>query len=54
VIEPDREATVLGALVLIVTGHGGPWICRLCDVNACGRAAGHCPAANAAAEYGQP
>jgi DNA-binding MarR family transcriptional regulator len=28
---------------------GGAWICRLCDLNACGRAAGLCPAANAAA-----
>ena len=28
---------------------GGPWICRLCDLRACGRAAGHCPTANAAA-----
>jgi DNA-binding MarR family transcriptional regulator len=25
------------------------WICRLCDMNACGRAEGRCPAANAAA-----
>ena len=29
--------------------EGGAWICRLCDPDACGRAAGHCPAANAAA-----
>ena len=29
--------------------EGGAWICRLCDVEACGRASGHCPAANAAA-----
>ena len=28
---------------------GGAWICRLCDPGACGRASGHCPAANAAA-----
>lgn len=28
---------------------GGAWICRLCDLDACGRASGHCPAANAAA-----
>jgi DNA-binding MarR family transcriptional regulator len=27
----------------------GAWICRLCDLGACGRAAGRCPAANAAA-----
>jgi rubrerythrin len=24
------------------------WICRLCDTDACGRAEGRCPAANAA------
>ncbi len=28
---------------------GGAWICRLCDLRACGRAEGHCPTANAAA-----
>lgn len=34
---------------------GGPWICRLCDLRACGRDAGQCPAANAAAaKYGAP
>lgn len=32
---------------------GGAWICRLCDLAACRRSAGRCPAANAAAEkYG--
>ena len=29
--------------------HGGAWICRLCDLDACGRGTGRCPAANAAA-----
>jgi len=29
--------------------EGGAWICRLCDLDACGRASGQCPAANAAA-----
>lgn len=29
--------------------EGGAWICRLCDLGACGRASGHCPTANAAA-----
>jgi DNA-binding MarR family transcriptional regulator len=29
--------------------EGGAWICRLCDLDACGRAAGLCPAATAAA-----
>jgi DNA-binding MarR family transcriptional regulator len=28
---------------------GGAWICRLCDLEACGRNDGHCPTANAAA-----
>lgn len=29
---------------------GGPWICRLCDLTACDRAAGRCPALTAALE----
>jgi rubrerythrin len=34
---------------------GGAWICRLCDLEACDRAAGRCPTANAAAaKYGRP
>ena len=32
---------------------GGAWLCRMCDLTACGRDTGHCPTANAAAEkYG--
>lgn len=32
---------------------GGAWICRLCDLRACGRDEGDCPTANAAAaKYG--
>jgi len=42
---------VLGALVQSkvadAPGAGG-WTCRLCDLTACGRPEGHCPAANAA------
>ena len=35
--------------------EGGAWICRLCDLDACGRASGHCPAVNsAAAKYANP
>ena len=34
---------------IVRSKEGGAWICRLCDVKACGRASGHCPAANAAA-----
>jgi DNA-binding MarR family transcriptional regulator len=34
---------------------GGAWICRLCDLGACGRSSGHCPAASAAAaRYSRP
>jgi DNA-binding MarR family transcriptional regulator len=41
----------LGRLISnIVDGKdGGAWICRLCDLGACGRSAGLCPTANAAA-----
>jgi DNA-binding MarR family transcriptional regulator len=32
---------------------GGAWICRRCDLGACGRSAGNCPAATAAVDkYG--
>jgi len=37
---------VLGKVV--ETKDGGAWTCRLCDLTACGRAKGRCPAANAA------
>jgi len=34
---------------------GGAWICRMCDLEACERTLGHCPAAQAAREkYGGP
>ena len=34
---------------------GGAWICRLCDLRACGRPTGDCPAAAAArVKYGPP
>lgn len=40
---------------VVADKDGGAWICRLCDLRACGRAAGECPTANAAAEkYGPP
>lgn len=44
-------APLLDALVesVVADKDGGAWICRLCDLDACERAAGHCPAANAAA-----
>ena len=49
----ERETlhALLGrVMATIVRGkEGGAWICRLCDLDACGRATGHCPAATAAA-----
>jgi DNA-binding MarR family transcriptional regulator len=30
---------------------GGAWICRQCDIAACGRADGYCPVANSAMKY---
>ena len=49
----ERETlhSLMGRLMasIVRTKRGGPWICRLCDLEACGRAGGHCPAANAAA-----
>ena len=39
---------------VVAAKEGGAWICRLCDIAACGRAEGRCPAANAGAvKYGQ-
>ena len=38
---------------LVAAKDGGAWICRLCDLEACGRPDGECPAANAARQkYG--
>lgn len=50
----DEVQTLESLLERMMTGmvnakEGGAWICRLCDMRACERAAGHCPAANAAA-----
>ncbi|MEJ7704744.1 MAG: MarR family transcriptional regulator [Geodermatophilaceae bacterium] len=47
---------VLDAVVAAVVADkdGGAWICRLCDLQVCGRNDGRCPAANAAAvKYGR-
>jgi DNA-binding MarR family transcriptional regulator len=53
------ERRTLGSLLdrvmasVVDAKEGGAWICRLCDLTACERAAGRCPAANAAhAKYG--
>jgi DNA-binding MarR family transcriptional regulator len=42
---------LLGRVMGQVVSHkeGGAWICRMCELRACGRDAGICPAANAAA-----
>lgn len=46
-------STMLAAVV--ATKDGGAWICRLCDLTACGRPEGRCPTAKAAAaKYGTP
>ncbi|WP_203927794.1 MarR family winged helix-turn-helix transcriptional regulator [Virgisporangium ochraceum] len=56
---PAGELAVLGRLLdrlmagVVATKDGGAWICRQCDLAACERAAGRCPAATAAAaRYG--
>lgn len=55
VAEVEALESLLGrAMANLVAGkQGGAWICRLCDLDACGRPDGECPAANAAREkYG--
>jgi DNA-binding MarR family transcriptional regulator len=50
--EADRELldSLLGRVMaeIVEVKGGGAWICRMCDLTACGRAEGRCPAANAA------
>jgi DNA-binding MarR family transcriptional regulator len=47
----DLLGRVMGQVV--AGKDGGAWICRMCELQACGRAAGDCPAANAAVvKYG--
>ena len=53
------EAQTLHAILtkvateVVAAKDGGAWVCRLCDLDACGRAEGRCPTANAAAiKYG--
>lgn len=59
-LSPAELETLHGLLGRIMANvvaakDGGAWICRLCDLEACGRAAGKCPAANAAAvKYAMP
>jgi DNA-binding MarR family transcriptional regulator len=56
---PERELLdgMLGrALIRTMRGPGATkWICRLCDLSACGREEGRCPVANEArARWGAP
>jgi DNA-binding MarR family transcriptional regulator len=52
---PPAERETLHSLMsrimasIVRSKEGGAWTCRLCDLDACGRASGHCPAANSAA-----
>ena len=43
------EARVTARIALRQAGEQGPWLCRTCDLAACGRPAGHCPAQRTAA-----
>ena len=52
-LSPDEVATLrdlLGRVLgnVAAAKHGGAWTCRLCDLTACRRAQGECPALNAA------
>jgi DNA-binding MarR family transcriptional regulator len=58
-LSPEERAT-LGSLLdrvmanVVDAKDGGAWICRLCDLTACERPAGRCPAYNAGrAKYGE-
>jgi DNA-binding MarR family transcriptional regulator len=45
------DALLARVLVGLMRGPGATrWMCRLCDMTACGRDDGHCPVANAARE----
>ncbi|WP_089252653.1 MarR family winged helix-turn-helix transcriptional regulator [Asanoa hainanensis] len=57
-LSPSERSTLDGLIGKVMAGivqekDGGAWICRLCDLAACGRDVGSCPTANAAvAKYG--
>lgn len=57
-LTPTEVQTLHGLLTQLMTQavnlkEGGAWICRRCDLRACGRSDGNCPAATAAAQkYG--
>ncbi len=53
-LDPDERRDLHRFTTSLMTAHvqtkeGGAWTCRLCDLHACGRPAGRCPAATAAA-----
>lgn len=55
VLTPSERELLQGMVSRLLTGLiRGPgavrWMCRLCDMTACGREAGRCPVANAARE----
>jgi len=54
-LEPDEVDVLRGLLAKVMaavvgTKDGGAWTCRLCDLTACRRPQGECPAMNAAVE----
>jgi len=57
-LSPAERSTLDELLGRVMAGivhekDGGAWLCRLCDLTACGRDTGACPTANAAAaKYG--
>jgi len=57
-LEPDEVDALRGLLAkvmarVVAAKDGGAWTCRLCDLTACRRPQGECPAMNAAREkYG--
>jgi DNA-binding MarR family transcriptional regulator len=53
--EQSNLHSLLGRVMsnVVYGKEDGAWVCRLCDLEACGRPAGQCPAANAASvKYG--
>jgi DNA-binding MarR family transcriptional regulator len=59
-LTPNERQTLHGLLAKLMSQAvdmkaGGAWICRRCNLRACGRPQGNCPAAIAAAhKYGPP
>ncbi|GIF73514.1 MarR family winged helix-turn-helix transcriptional regulator [Asanoa siamensis] len=57
-LSPAERSTLDDLIGRVMAGivaekEGGAWLCRLCDLTACGRDTGACPTANAAAaKYG--